>query len=107
MSAESRPTERPGPVKRRRVRLLTASRLSTRLLWLTIGFVMLAEVSVYAPSMARFRLDYLNNKLAAAHLVLIALEASPGQIDPVLRDQLLDRGGMLGMTAEQIGRAHV
>src|SRR4051812_4338683 len=75
------------------------SRLSARLLWLTVAFVMLAEIGVFAPSMARFRLDYLNTKLASAHLVLTALEASPGQVDPVLRDRLLDQAGMLGMTA--------
>lgn len=75
------------------------SRLSARLLWLTVAFVMLAEIGVFAPSMARFRLDYLNAKLAAAHLVLTALEASPEQVDPVLRDRLLDQAGMLGMTA--------
>lgn len=75
------------------------SRLSARLLWLTVGFVMLAEIGVFAPSMARFRLDYLNTKLASAHLVLTALEASPEQVDPVLRDRLLDQAGMLGMTA--------
>ena len=60
---------------------------------------MLAEIGVFLPSMARFRLDYLNTKLAEAHLVLTALEASPGQIDPVLRDHLLEQAGMLGMTA--------
>lgn len=75
------------------------SKLSARLLWLTVVFVMLAEIGVFAPSMARFRLDYLNTKLASAHLVLTALEASPGQVDPVLRDRLLDQAGMLGMTA--------
>ncbi len=75
------------------------SKLSARLLWLTVAFVMLAEIAVFAPSMARYRLDYLNTKLASAHLVLTALEASPGQVDPVLRDRLLDQAGMLGMTA--------
>jgi signal transduction histidine kinase len=38
-------------------------------------------------------------KLADAHLVLTALEASTGQIDPMLRDRLLAQAGMLGMTA--------
>ena len=85
---------KPGPVL-----MPLTSKLSARLLWLTVGFVMLAEISVFAPSMARFRLDYLNTKLASAHLVLTALEASPEQVDPVLRDRLLDQAGMLGMTA--------
>src|SRR3954469_12318265 len=101
MSVDTDTIQQARPAARKRIRVLASSRLSTRLLWLTIGFVMLAEIGVFAPSIARYRLDYLNDKLATAHLVLIALEASPGQIDPVLRDRLLERGGMLGMTAER------
>lgn len=54
-----------------------ASGLSARLLLLTIGFVMLAEVLIFAPSIARFRLDYLQERLAAGHLAILALEATP------------------------------
>ena len=72
--------------------------LSGRLLLLTCAFVMLAEVLIFAPSIARFRVDYLRDKLAQAHLVLTALEASHAAIDPELRDRLLDQAGMLGMT---------
>ena len=92
-SAEKAPFRTRAPI------LSLTSRLSARLLWLTVAFVMLAEIGVFAPSMARFRLDYLNTKLASAHLVLTALEASSEQVDPVLRDRLLDQAGMLGMTA--------
>ena len=80
---------------------LTSS-LSARLLLLTIGFVMLAEVAIFVPTMARFRLDYFNEKLATAHLIMTALDATPEQsmeqIDPLLRDNLLSQGRMLGMT---------
>ncbi len=75
------------------------SGLSARLLLLTIGFVMVAEIAIFAPTLGRFRLDYLREKLTSAHLVLTALEASRGQIDPVLRDRLLEQAGMRGMTA--------
>ncbi|HMB77590.1 MAG TPA: HAMP domain-containing sensor histidine kinase [Kiloniellaceae bacterium] len=54
--------------------------LSVRLLLLTIGFVMLAEVLIYCPSIARFRLAYLQERLASAHLALLALEATPDQM---------------------------
>jgi signal transduction histidine kinase len=54
--------------------------LSARLLVLTIIFVMLAEVLIFAPSVARFRVDYLTNRLAAAHLAILALEATPDQM---------------------------
>jgi signal transduction histidine kinase len=41
---------------------------------------MLAEVLIFAPSIARFRLTYLQERLAAAHLAILALDATPNQI---------------------------
>jgi signal transduction histidine kinase len=78
--------------------------LSARLLVLTMGFVMLAEVLIFAPSVSQFRVDYLHDKLDQAHLVLTALEAAGGSIDPALRDRLLDQADMLGMTLNRSGR---
>jgi signal transduction histidine kinase len=54
--------------------------LSARLLLLTIAFVMLAEVLIYAPSIARFRLVYLEERLADAHLAILTLDATPDQM---------------------------
>jgi signal transduction histidine kinase len=54
--------------------------LSARLLLLTIAFVMLAEVLIYAPSIARFRLVYLEDRLADAHLAILTLDATPDQM---------------------------
>ena len=51
--------------------------LSARLLVLTAFFVMLSEVLIYVPSIARFRLVYLEQRLAAAHLAVQALQATP------------------------------
>ena len=51
--------------------------LSARQLLLTIGFVMLAEVLIYTPSIGRFRAVYLEERLAAGHLAILALEATP------------------------------
>lgn len=74
--------------------------LSLRLLLLTVLFVMLAEVLIFAPSVARYRLDYLNEHLEQAHLALLALEATPdGMVDQDLQMQLLTHAGALGMTA--------
>ncbi|MEE8227295.1 MAG: HAMP domain-containing sensor histidine kinase [Kiloniellales bacterium] len=44
---------------------------------MTIGFVMLAEVLIYTPSIGRFRAVYLEERLAAGHLAILALEATP------------------------------
>ena len=51
--------------------------LSARLLVLTIFFVMLGEVLIYVPSIARYRLVYLEERIAASHLASLALKATP------------------------------
>ena len=40
--------------------------LSARLVVLTIVFVMVAEVLIFVPSISRFRVDYLREKIDAA-----------------------------------------
>ncbi len=68
--------------------------LSARLLVLTVCFVMLSEVLIYAPSMARFRVTWLEEHLASAYLAILALEATPDyMIDPELEIQLLNNAG--------------
>jgi signal transduction histidine kinase len=68
--------------------------LSARLLVLTIFFVMLAEVMIFAPSAGRYRAMHLQERLADAHLAGLALEATPsGQVSPVLEAQLLRHVG--------------
>ncbi|HVO03763.1 MAG TPA: HAMP domain-containing sensor histidine kinase [Candidatus Cybelea sp.] len=68
--------------------------LSARILALTVFFVMLSEVLIYAPSIARFRLDWLDEKLASGHLATLALEATPDyMIDPQLEITLLEHAG--------------
>jgi len=57
----------------------TTAGLSARLLVLTIVFVMLAEVFVFVPSVARFRHTYLQERLARAELAIQALEVTPAQ----------------------------
>ena len=64
--------------------------LSARLLVLTISFVMIGEVLIYVPSVSRYRLVYLEERLAAAHEATLALEASPdGMVSADLERQLL------------------
>ena len=68
--------------------------LSARLLVLTFCFVMLSEVLIYVPSIARFRNDWLQEHLATAYLAVLALEATPDyMIDPELEIKLLDNAG--------------
>ena len=66
--------------------------LSARLLLLTIAFVMLGEVLIYVPSIARYRLVYLEERVAASRLAAFALsaDAAPGgEISPALSRELL------------------
>src|SRR6187549_3601795 len=68
--------------------------LSGKLLVLTILFVMLAEVLIYVPSVANFRLNWLNDRLAAAHTAALVLDAAPsGMVPEGLARQILDSIG--------------
>ncbi|MFP5516654.1 MAG: sensor histidine kinase, partial [Alphaproteobacteria bacterium] len=58
-------------------RPIVATSLSAKLLVLTILFVLLAEVLIYTPSIARFRMSYLEERLAAAHIAALSVEAAP------------------------------
>jgi signal transduction histidine kinase len=72
--------------------------LSARLLLLTIFFVMLSEVFIYAPSIGRFRVTYLQERIAAAHLASLALDATPNNmVSDRLRSALLDHAGVHGI----------
>src|SRR3990170_1867426 len=58
-------------------RILSQFGLSARLLLLTVLFVMIAEVLIYVPSVANFRLTWLNDRLAAAQIAALVLDAAP------------------------------
>ena len=47
--------------------------LSGKLLVLTVIFVMVAEVLIYVPSIANFRITWLNDRLAAAHTAALVI----------------------------------
>ncbi len=83
-----------------------ARSLSARLLVLTIFFVMLSEFLIYAPSIARFRLTYLQERIAASHLATLALEAAPGhEVSAELETELLDHAGAFGILLHKAGKA--
>ncbi len=62
--------------------------LSGRFLILTIIFVMLAEVVIFVPSVARFREDYLLSRLERAQIASLVLLADD-MIDADLEEELL------------------
>jgi len=70
----------------RRIRL----NLSAKLLLLTVVFVMLAEVLIFVPSVANYRVTWLVDRLTAARLASLAAEAVPGGVVPApLKTELL------------------
>jgi hypothetical protein len=78
--------------------------LSGKLLVLTILFVMMAEVLIYVPSVANFRLTWLRDKLAAAHTAALVLDAAPsGMVPESLARQILNSIGAraVAMKVEQ------
>ena len=56
--------------------------LASRILILTIGFVMAAEVAIYVPSIATFRNNWLRDRLNAAYIAALVLEAAPADMVP-------------------------
>lgn len=82
--------------------------LSARLLVLTILFVMLIEVFIFVPSVARYRVDWLMGKIDAAHLAMLALDAAPDRdIGEMLKAKLLSRVGAHAVLARRGGARQV
>jgi signal transduction histidine kinase len=64
--------------------------LSGKLLGLTVLFVMIAVVLIYVPSISTYRVNWLNDRLAAAHTAALVLEATPGEkVSESLKQQIL------------------
>jgi signal transduction histidine kinase len=70
--------------------------LSGRFLILTTVFVMLAEVLIFVPSVARFREDYLLLRLERAQIASLALLAND-TITPDLEKELLTNAGVFNV----------
>ncbi len=66
--------------------------LSGRFLILTTVFVMLAEVLIFVPSIARFREDYLLNRLERAQIASLALLADDMLADDLEAELLANAG---------------
>lgn len=78
--------------------------LSLKLLTLTVIFVFIAEVLIFVPSVANFRRNWLDDRLAAAQVAVMVLEAAPRDGLPAgLESQLLDGVGALAIAARAGG----
>src|SRR3954469_5631645 len=64
--------------------------LSGKLLLLTIPLVMIAGMMMYVPTIANFRINRLNDRLAAANTAALVLDAAPsGMVPDSLARQIL------------------
>ncbi len=78
-----------------RVRQSIFNTLSGRILGLMAIFVLVAEVLIFVPSVARFRVEHLQSRLELAQLGALALLAAPDAIvGPDLERELLATAGV-------------
>src|ERR1700719_4991518 len=75
-------TEEQSIIGTPRPRLPRRLGLSGKLLLLTIPLVMIAEVLIYVPAIANFRINRLNDRLAAANTAALVLDAAPSGTVP-------------------------
>jgi signal transduction histidine kinase len=90
---------RPAPAQQQDVSPPPAKRprgpgLASRLLLLTIGFALLAQVMIYVPRIATVRDNWLRDRLAAANTAALVFAASPDDALPkALAGKILDSVG--------------
>jgi len=78
--------------------------LSRRFLGLTVLFVLIAEVLIFVPSVARFRVDYLQNRLELAQLAALAKFGMPGtEVDPAFERELLETADVYNVVLQREG----
>lgn len=81
-----------------------ARSLSARLLVITVAVIMLGEVLIYVPSIARYRAMFLEERLDAAHIAALAVEAAPDwMVSPELARELLDHAGVEAIVLHKPG----
>ena len=74
--------------------------LSGKLLLMTIPLAMIAGMMIYVPAIANFRVNRLNDRLAAANTAALVLDAAPsGMVPETLQQQIL---GSIGARAVAI-----
>jgi signal transduction histidine kinase len=90
------------------IRLLFGRSLSVRLLWLTIGVVLAAEVMVFVPAVARARHEWLSQHVRDGQIAILAVAADPaGLVDGPVRESLLRLSGVVSVRLRAPGQPDV
>jgi hypothetical protein len=101
--AELRRLALPGWARQQRFRWGDVG-LPAKLLLLTAAFVMLAEILIFLPSVANFRLSWLDERLTAAQLATLAAEGFPGgDVPSGLRAEMLRSAQVKAVAARRNG----
>jgi signal transduction histidine kinase len=83
-------------------------RLSTKLLLFTIAFVLIAEVLIFPPSVANYRLQWLEQRLAAAAAVsLVLLNSEPATLPVQAQEEILMTTGVLAIAVRETGESRL
>jgi signal transduction histidine kinase len=83
-------TDEPPRAEWPRAKLPRQLGLSGKLLLLTVPLVMIAGMLIYVPAIANFRMNRLNDRLAAANTAALVLDAAPsGMVPDWLARQIL------------------
>ena len=91
-------------VRRAARRLFWPGGLSSRLLILTVLFVALAGLLILPPSLAQFEDTWLYDRLRAAELASLAVDAAPNQVvSDKLSSQLLNGAGVVSVAVQSEG----
>lgn len=82
------------------------SSLSRRLAWLTVIVVLVTEMMVFLPSLARARLAWLDRRVTEAQIAALSAAVAPdGVIDRTTRDELLRLAGAEAIRLDEPGRS--
>lgn len=93
---------------KRNAKVAEGMSLSAKLLVLTLSFVMLAEVLIFLPSIGNFRRNWLDERLSAAQIAALAVEAAPdNKVPEKLRWELLNNAQVYSVALKQDNKRHL
>ncbi|MFC0219779.1 ATP-binding protein [Pseudochelatococcus lubricantis] len=82
--------------------------LSVRLMILTMVFALCAQALVFVPAITAFRRAWLNDRLSAAQIAALVLEAAPdAAVPPAIEERLLNGVGVMGIALSGGGARHL
>ncbi len=91
-------------VRKRLPDLTPAKSLSGRLLLVTILCVLVVEALIFLPSSARYRAEWLRERLNATQIAALAVQAAPGmKVTDELAAKLLDHAGVTAVYVNHNG----